>query len=60
VTLDEAIEHARLVAVGVCRPCAEDHEQFVLWLEELKRLRGENANLKRELAASEYYRGLEV
>lgn len=53
MTLDEAIEHARDKAneqnyyasfergkhIQSCKKCAEEHEQLVSWLEELKELR---------------------
>lgn len=59
MTIDEAIVHAREVAeynrkcnensdcIDIeCERCAEEHEQIVKWLEELKELREKNETLK--------------
>ena len=39
MTLDEAIEHCKEVALSLCNECGEDHRQLALWLTELKSLR---------------------
>lgn len=37
MTIDEAIEHAKDISKKVnCKECADEHEQLVKWLEELK------------------------
>ncbi len=46
MTLDEAIEHAELVANNCEGECSEEHRQLAEWLRELKRLKAENAQLK--------------
>jgi hypothetical protein len=46
MTLDEAIEHARLCADESVGKCSEEHRQLAEWLEELKRLEEKNAKLR--------------
>ena len=55
MTVDEAIQHCYDVANKLCDECGEEHLQLAKWLEELKRIKQENAELKRllKLAAKE-------
>ena len=49
MTVDEAIQHCYDVANKLCDECGEEHLQLAKWLEELKRMKQENAELKRLL-----------
>ena len=46
MTLNEAIKHAREVAenrTDLCEECRAEHEQLAEWLDELKRLKTDEA-----------------
>lgn len=52
MTIEEAIAHAQETAdtrTDLCNECRQEHAQLAEWLTELKRLREENAELKRLL-----------
>jgi hypothetical protein len=42
MTLDEAIEHAELVANNCESECSDEHRQLAEWLRELQELKTEN------------------
>ena len=48
MTLEDAILHARCKA-RKSGACGKEHEQLVMWLEELRALRSETDDLRRQL-----------